>query len=113
MISNPFTDPNWADKTLRLIDRTVGFVRDKTTRPLANLVRAIVFGVILMVAGLLIFIFGLIGLVRAFNELLDVWLTRPTAVWVSYFLLSLLFTSLGALLMRKRHQTSTNSKKNK
>ena len=110
MISNPFTDPRWAEKTLRLIDRTVGFVRDKTTRPLANLVRAIVFGVILIVAALLMFIFGLIGLVRAFNELLDIWLTRPTAVWVSYFVLSLLFTSLGALMMRKRHRTSTDSK---
>ena len=109
MISNPFTDPKWAEKTLRLIDRTVGFVRDKTTRPLANLVRAIVFGVILIVAGLLIFIFGLIGLVRAFNELLDIWLTRPTAVWVSYFVLSFLFIGLGALMMRKRHQTSTKS----
>ena len=31
MISNPFTDPRWAEKTLRLIDRTVGFVRDKDT----------------------------------------------------------------------------------
>jgi phosphoglycerol transferase MdoB-like AlkP superfamily enzyme len=110
VISNPFTDPKWADKTLRLIDRMVGFVRDKTTRPLANLLRAIVFGVILIVAGLLIFIFGLIGLVRAFNEFFDLWLTRPTAVWVSYFLLSLMFTGLGALMMRKRHQAPTNSK---
>ena len=110
MISNPFTDPRWAEKTLRLIDRTVGFVRDKTTRPLANFLRAIVFGLVVIVAGLLMFIFGLIGLVRAFNELLDIWLTRPTAVWVSYFVLSLLFTSLGALMMRKRHQTSTKSK---
>jgi len=110
VISNPFTDPRWAEKTLRLIDRTVGFVRDKTTRPLANLLRAIVFGLILIVAGLLMFIFGLIGLVRAFNELLDIWLTRPTAVWVSYFVLSLLFTSLGALMMHKRHRTSTDSK---
>lgn len=110
MISNPFTDPKWADKTLRLIDRTVGFVRDKTTRPLANLLRAIVFGVISIVAGLLIFIFGLIGLVRACNELLDVWLSRPTAVWVSYFVLSALFTGLGALMMRKRHRISNKSK---
>ena len=110
MISNPFTDPKWADKTLRLIDRTGGFVRDKTTRPLANFLRAIGFGVILIVAGLVIVIFGLIGLVRAFNEFFDLWLTRPTAVWVSYFLLSLMFTGLGALMMRKRHQASTNSK---
>jgi hypothetical protein len=110
VISNPFTDPKWAEKTLRLIDRTVGFVRDKTTRPLANLVRAIVFGVILIVAALLMFIFGLIGLVRAFNELLDIWLTRPTAVWVSYFILSAIFVGAGAILMRKRHAYEKKSK---
>lgn len=103
MISNPFTDPKWADKTLHLIDRTVGFVRDKTTRPLANIIRAIVFGLISIVAALLIFVFGLIGLVRAFNELLDNWLTRPNAVWVTYFVLSGMFIGLGALMMRKRH----------
>ncbi|NBQ45174.1 MAG: hypothetical protein EBU37_03825 [Actinobacteria bacterium] len=38
MISNPFTDPKWATKTVAAIDRFVDFVSDKTTRPIANVV---------------------------------------------------------------------------
>ena len=68
MISNPFTDPKWANKTVAIIDRYVGFVRDKTTRPVANIVRGIVFGIIATVAALLIIVLGLIGLARGLHE---------------------------------------------
>ncbi|NBP41409.1 MAG: hypothetical protein EBU68_01330 [Actinobacteria bacterium] len=37
------------------------------------------------------------------NELLDRWLTRQDAVWVSYFVLSFIFVAIGAWLMRKRY----------
>jgi len=110
VISNPFTDPKWANKTLALIDQLVGFVRDKTTRPLTNLIRGIVFGLIAIVAGLIIFILFLIGLARGVHEFLDIWLTRPNAVWVSYFVLSAIFVGAGAILMRKRHVHEKKSK---
>ena len=103
MISNPFTDPKWATKTVAAIDRFVDFVSDKTTRPIANLVRLIVFGIIAMVAAITILVLALIGISRALNELLDVWLTRQDAVWVSYFVLSFIFVAIGAWLMRKRY----------
>ena len=103
MISNPFTDPKWANKTVAIIDRWVGFVRDKTTRPVANIVRGIVFGIIATVAALLIIVLGLIGLARGLHELLDIWLSRPNAVWLSYFILAFIFVGVGALMMRKRH----------
>lgn len=103
MISNPFTDPKWATKTVAAIDRFVDFVSDKTTRPIANLVRLIVFGTIALVAATTIFVLALIGISRALNELLDVWLTRQDAVWVSYFVLSFIFVAIGAWLMRKRY----------
>ena len=76
MISNPFTDPKWANKTVAIIDRCVGFVRDKTTRRVANIVRGIVFGIIATVAALLIIVLGLIGLARGLNELLPLLLFR-------------------------------------
>ncbi len=110
MISNPFTDPKWANKTLALIDQLVGFVRDKTTRPLANLIRGIVFGLIAIVAGLLVFVLFLIGLARGVQEFLDIWMSRPNAVWVSYFILSAIFVGAGAMLMRKRHPYEKKSK---
>ncbi|MFM7495347.1 MAG: hypothetical protein ACKO2A_15740, partial [Acidimicrobiaceae bacterium] len=88
MISNPFTDPRWAKKTVEAIDRWVDFISDKTTRPIANLVRLVVFGVIAVVAAITIIVLALIGISRALNELLDIWLTRQDAVWISYFILS-------------------------
>lgn len=103
MISNPFTDPKWAKKTVAIIDRWVDFVSDKTTRPIANLVRLVVFGLIALVAAITIIILALVGISRGLNELLDIWLTRDDAVWVSYFILSSIFVAIGAWLMRKRY----------
>ncbi|NBY46085.1 MAG: hypothetical protein EBQ64_09070 [Acidimicrobiia bacterium] len=108
MISNPFTDPKWAKKTVAAIDRWVDFISDKTTRPIANLVRLVVFGVIAVVATVTIIVLALIGISRALNELLDIWLTRQNAVWVSYFILSFVFVAIGAWLMRKRYPSKQN-----
>ena len=108
MISNPFTDPRWAKKTVEAIDRWVDFISDKTTRPIANLVRLVVFGVIAVVATITIIVLALIGISRALNELLDVWLSRQDAVWISYFILSLVFVAIGAWLMRRRYPSKQN-----
>jgi hypothetical protein len=108
VISNPFTDPRWAKKTVAAIDRWVDFVSDKTTRPIANLVRLVVFGVIAAVATITIIVLALIGISRALNELLDTWLTRQDAVWISYFILSFFFLAIGAWLMRKRYPSKQN-----
>ncbi|MFM7879300.1 MAG: hypothetical protein ACKO80_03270 [Acidimicrobiaceae bacterium] len=108
MISNPFTDPKWAKKTVDAIDRWVDFISDKTTRPIANLVRLVVFGVIAVVATTTIIVLALIGISRALNELLDIWLTRQDAVWISYFILSFVFVAIGAWLMRRRYSSKQN-----
>ena len=108
MISNPFTDPKWAKKTVAAIDRWVDFISDKTTRPIANLVRLVVFGVIAVVATVTIIVLALIGISRALNELLDIWLTRQNAVWVSYFILSFVFVTIGAWLLRRRYPSKQN-----
>ena len=108
MISNPFTDPKWAKKTVAAIDRWVDFISDKTTRPIANLVRLVVFGVIAVVATVTIIVMALIGISRALNELLDIWLTRQNAVWVSYFILSFVFVTIGAWLLRRRYPSKQN-----
>ena len=108
MISNPFTDPRWAKKTVEAIDRWVDFISDKTTRPIANLVRLVVFGVIAVVATITIIVLALIGISRALNELLDIWLSRQDAVWISYFILSFVFVVIGAWLMRRRYPSKQN-----
>ena len=48
MPSNPFTDPDWAQRTVDFIDRWVGVVRDRTTKPLIAVVRGIVYGVLIL-----------------------------------------------------------------
>jgi len=108
VISNPFTDPRWAKKTVEAIDRWVDFISDKTTRPISNLVRLVVFGVIAVVATITIIVLALIGISRALDELLDVWLSRQDAVWISYFILSLVFVAIGAWLMRRRYPSKQN-----
>jgi len=108
VISNPFTDPRWAKKTVEAIDRWVDFISDKTTRPIANLVRLVVFGVIAVVATITIIVLALIGISRALNELLDIWLSRQDAVWISYFILSFVFVAIGAWLMRRRYPSKQN-----
>jgi len=108
VISNPFTDPRWAKKTVEAIDRWVDFISDKTTRPIANLVRLVVFGVIAVVATITIIVLAVIGISRALNELLDVWLSRQDAVWISYFILSFVFVAIGAWLMRRRYPSKQN-----
>lgn len=96
------------EKKLDAIDRWVDFISDKTTRPIANLVRLVVFGVIAVVATITIIALALIGISRALNELLDIWLTRQNAVWISYFILSFVFVAIGAWLMRRRYPSKQN-----
>lgn len=102
MVSNPFTDPNWSSTVVDFIDRWIAFVRDHTTRPLIAVIRGLVFGTMALVGVLFCLILLLIGLMRAFVALGDIWLSHDTAVWVAYFALAVIFLSLGALAMRKR-----------
>ncbi len=73
MVSNPLTDPEWADRTVDFIDRVVGLV------------------------------LLLIGLVRGLQAALDALVSHDVSVWLSYFILSALFLVIGIVLMRKRY----------
>jgi hypothetical protein len=55
-----------------------------------------------LVGVLFVSIIFLIGLMRALNSLLDIWWSRDTAVWASYFVIGAIFVALGALSMRRR-----------
>lgn len=102
MVSNPLTDPDWATRTVDLIDRVVGAVRRYTTQPLVTLARGIVFGllgsfgVVAMVALLIV------ALTRGLQSVLDLGVSRDAAVWMSYLVLASVFALAGAALMRRR-----------
>jgi len=91
MPSNPFTDPQWASRTVDAIDRIVAFVRDRTTRPAVAIVRALIFGSMAIVGAIFVLI------------VLDIWWSRDTAVWASYLIIGAVFCIAGMLLMRRRH----------
>ena len=46
MAGNPLTDPNWAAHVADTVERVVGTVHDRTTRPVVHVTRALVFGLL-------------------------------------------------------------------
>lgn len=102
MPSNPLTDPDWATKTVDFIDRWVGLVRDRTTRPLIAVVRGIVFGVLVLTGVVLVAVLGLIGLTRGLQAALDAGLSRDAAVWASYLIIGGVLFLAGLVIARKQ-----------
>ncbi len=102
MPSNPLTDPDWATKTVDFIDRWVGLVRDRTTRPLIAVVRGIVFGVLILTGVALVAVLGLIGLTRGLQAALDAGLSRDAAVWASYLIIGSVLFLAGIVIARKQ-----------
>ena len=103
MPSNPFTDPQWASRTVDAIERIVAFVRDRTTRPAVAIVRALIFGSMAIVGAIFVLIVLVIGGIRGLHSLLDIWWSRDTAVWATYLIIGAVFCAAGMLLMRRRH----------
>ena len=103
MAGNPLSDPEFPRKTVDLIDRVVGFVRDRTTKPVVAVVRGIVFGSIVGVVAVSLVVVVLIAVVRGTQELFELALSERRAVWASYFAVGFSFILVGALIMRARH----------
>lgn len=106
MPSNPLTDPDWATKTVGVIDRWVGLVRDRTTRPLIAAVRGIVFGVLILTGVVLVAVLGLIGSTRGLQAALDAGLSRDAAVWASYLIIGGVLFLAGLVVARKQRSNN-------
>ena len=70
MPGNPFTDPNWAPDLANTVDRVVSSVREKATDKAVIVVRALVFGVVIAIAGLAALVLGIILSVRLLQVVL-------------------------------------------
>ena len=103
MVGNPLRDPEFPRKTVDLIDRVVGAVRDRTTRPLVAITRGIVFGSLIAVVSIALITIALIAVMRGTQELFELVLSERRAVWASYFMVSGAFILVGAFLLRARH----------
>ena len=71
MVSNPLTDPEWADRTVDFIDRVVSTVRRYTTQPLVTTARGLVFGLLgtFGIVGILVLL--IVGITRGLQAALD------------------------------------------
>jgi hypothetical protein len=103
MVSNPLTDPEWADRTVDFIDRVVSTVRRYTTQPLVTTARGLVFGLLgsFGIVGILVLL--IVGLTRGLQAALDSVVNHDASVWISYFILSAVFAVIGFILMRRRY----------
>jgi hypothetical protein len=108
VVGNPLSDPEFPKKTADLIDKVVGVVRDRTTKPIIAVVRGIVFGLIVSVIAVSLIIVALIALIRGTQEVFEFALSERRAVWASYFVVGGSFILVGALLMRARHSNDQN-----
>lgn len=103
MASNPLTDPQWAERIVDRVDALATIVRRYTTDPVIKIVRGVVFGLLAMLGFFGVLALLLIAIPRAMHSALDSAVSREAAVWISYFVLSALFVTVGSVAMRRRH----------
>ena len=111
MAGNPLSDPEFPRKTADFIDRVVGAVRDRTTKPIVAVTRGIVFGSIVAVIAVSLVVVTLIAVVRGTQELFELALSERRAVWASYFFVGSSFILVGALIMRARHSDDASDER--
>lgn len=102
MPGNPLTDPNWAPDLADQITTFVEKVRDNTTNKGILAARAVVFGLLGAVLGLVALVLSLIFATRGLQALFDLFTGWDTAVYLSYFLVGGILTLAGLFLMSKR-----------
>jgi hypothetical protein len=106
MPANPLSDPNWAPDLADTVTRIVGDIRDKTTNNIILLARGLVFGILAAIVGVAVLVLAAIMAMRGLQALLELGMTWPRAVYVSYFIVGGICCLAGVLLMRKRHTAS-------
>jgi hypothetical protein len=105
MAGNPLTDPSWPAELADTVERVVGQVRDKTTTPAVHVTRAIVFGLLAGILGVVAVTLLVIGAVRGLQVLLDLALPWGRAVYLSYLIVGGILCVGGLLCLRRRHPT--------
>ncbi len=102
MPGNPFTDPNWAADLADTIERVVGSVRERTTKPLVTASRGVVFGLLAGILGITAVVLLIIVLTRATQALLDIWFRHEMSVYLSYFIIGGIICLGGLFVLSKR-----------
>lgn len=106
MIGNPFTDPHWSTNLADTLEYWVGRLRSVTTDHAVKASRALVFGVLIVMAlgtATPLFIVLLMRLVetvvsRAART------DHDTTVWITDLVVAALFFLAGFAALRRRHR---------
>lgn len=103
MPGNPLTDPNWAADLADTVERVVGNVRERATKPMVLLTRGLVYGLLAAFLGIMAVVLVLIVATRGIQSLLELAVEWPRAVYISYLLVGGILCLGGALMLKSRH----------
>src|SRR4029078_7147743 len=104
MPGNPLTDPNWASNLADVITRYVGQVRSTVTNRAVTAVRAVVFGLIILIVAPVTITLLVILLTKSLQRLIDIGTDHDSAVWISYMVIGAILVIAGSLLMSRRYE---------
>src|SRR3954447_17638827 len=103
MPGNPLTDPNWASDLADVIARYVGQVRSMVTTRAVTAVRAVVFGIIILVlAPVTITLLIILG-TKSLQAIIATMTDHDSAVWISYMVIGVVLVIAGSVMMSKRY----------
>jgi len=91
------------------VERLVGNVRRKAVQPLVYAARATVFGLLGAFLAAMAAVLALVALTRGLQALLDLGVTQPRAVYLSYLIVGAVLCLVGLVLMAKRTPKSTST----
>ena len=103
MPGNPLTDPNWASDLADTIDLYLGKVRTAVTERAVTVVRAVVFGLIIVIIAPVAITLLVIIVTQSLQRLIAIFTDHNTAVWMSYMFLAAVLIIVGSVLMSRRY----------
>lgn len=105
MPGNPLSDPNWASDLADTVDRYVSKVRTTVTDRAVYAVRAVVFGIVILIAAPVTFTLMVILGTKFVQRLIAIATDHDSSIWASYMVMGGLLVVGGSLLMRSRFGT--------
>ena len=105
MPGNPLSDPNWASDLADTIDRYVSKVRTTVTDRAVYAVRAVVFGIVILIAAPVTFTLLVILGTKFVQRLIAIATDHDSSIWASYMVMGGLLVLAGSMLMRSRFGT--------
>src|SRR6476659_5773866 len=103
MPGNPLTDPHWASELADVIDLYLGKIRSTVTNRAVTVVRAVVFGLIIVIVAPVAITLLIIILTKSLQRLIDLGTDHDTAVWISYMVIAAILIIAGSVLMGRRY----------